>query len=285
MARITSPLFNNASGRVGNTVFKNVRTQVGTRAVDIAAYQPVVFNPQSQAQMRQRVLFGTAARLASGLRKSIGMQNLYTLRVGNKSQFNWFVQNFLAPSVSSTIQIVEGPDFPLGGIANTGELASGQSLAQAVVRYTQGALSFTQMNNDGIGVTYNGTIGEIEFDAMVWSTNLTGNDTAEDKLIFWAVDLFTGDTFTVDTGKIRNDGTTGGLVTIDNITVLGTSNNFRVMGFSFFREDENGVMWSQVSYPAFSLNGSSIEALPQIVEGAYNVGANRAITPPIWGLN
>lgn len=281
MARISSPLFNAATGRIGNTVFKNVSTAKG-RAVDAAAYQPVVANPQTPAQMRQRILFGTAAKLAGGLSASNGMRNLYTLSIDNKNQFTWFVQNFL--SVSNQIETVQSPDFPLGGIAETGELASGQSLSQAVVRYTQGALSFTQVNQIAVD-EYAGSEGAIRFIDANWSTNLGPVDSAEDKLIFWAIDLFSGQTFTEDTGLTRSQGDENNNIDIAPNAVLLTSNNFRVMGFSFFREDQNGVTWSQVSYPKMSLNGSTVEILPNVISGAYNTAANRPIPPTQWGIN
>jgi hypothetical protein len=211
------------------------------------------------------------------------MQNLYTLAVGNKSQFNWFVQNFLNPSVSEAIEIVQAPTFPTGGIANTGELASGLSLAQAQVRYTQGALSFKQVAvTPGEGAYLpNGQIGDVE---ISFPSTEGQNDSGEDILIFWAIDLFTGNTYTQDTGLMRG-GVSPTNFTVAANPVTAESSNFRVMGFSFYREDNNGVKWSQISYPAMTLNGSTIEVLPLVIEGAYNVAANRPTPPTTWGLN
>lgn len=274
MARINSVLLGNYSkGRIGNVVLKTAK-DAGGRFVQASAYQPQVANPQSDAQMYNRVLLGTASRLASGLKNSRGMQNLYTNAAGNKSQFNWFVQNFM---LLKGIELVTAPEGL--GIANTGKLASGADIVQAGCKFTQGDLSFTQMTTASI-TTYDGGIGQVDME-LEWNPVAVGDDRADDVLIAWIIDVFTGDTFTYNSSNTRSEGAASLNITT---TVLLASTSWKAIGFSFFRQDETGKYWSQVSYPRLAVHDDTDVTIPLIDTGAYETGTGSRVPGATWGL-
>lgn len=277
MAVIVSALLGNGSkGKVGNTVLRNNTTADGQRRVIATEYQPNVANPQSEGQMYRRILLGTSTRLVSSLNQVPFMKELYTQRVGNKSYFNWQVQNLLRATGIETVPVQEG------GIADTGQVASASDIAIAEVRWTQGQLSFRQPTYTSVSFNANTVL----FEDVSFDEALGPFDTENDLLVGWAINLQSGVCKTVNTERLRGDfdvpGGTAYNIQLETMEVAG--DEVQVVGFSFFRMDANGKKWSQISYPAAFVNSEGATALPAVLNNAYNGAANKTPPPaPIFG--